>query len=334
MKIFSENEWSPLKEVIVGNSFDMVKNQIDITFKYFYQDLYDWGWLDNSNHKINIKQKYVDELIEDLEGIVSTLKKQDIKIHRPTKMKKISKISTPDWNSETLPPLNVRDQVIILGNTIVETPPMLRNRYFENDSLKHIFYSGFKDGARWLNLPKSTLSDTALNANTEMMIDGAQFVRFGKDIIVNVSNQSHQLAVEWFIREFPQYNFHIIKSLVMNHLDSFVVPLCEGVLLLRNEDFLKMMPNFLKDWKIIYPPKPKENQFPIYDKSDMILTSPYIDMNVLSLDGNKIICNSLFPELNELLYKEGFEPIPTQHRHRRIFAGGFHCFTLDLLRGE
>jgi len=332
MNIYSNNEWDNLKEVIIGNTFGVIRNQIDLSFKYFYNDLYDWGWLDSSSHVTQIKQKFVDELDEDLENFVSIIKKQNIKVHRPNKMNKITKIVTPNWTSETLPPLNVRDQVIILGNTIVETPPMLRNRYFENDSLKHIFYSGFKSGARWLNLPKSTLSDTALNDNTEMMIDGAQFVRFGKDIIVNVSNQSHQLAVEWFIREFPQYNFHIIKSLVMNHLDSFVVPLCEGVLLLRNTDFLEMMPDFLKDWKIIYPPKPSQNQFPIYDDRDLILTTPFIDMNVLSIDGNKIICNSLFPELNELLYKEGFDPIPVQHRHRRIFAGGFHCFTLDLLR--
>jgi len=334
MKIFSNDEWTNLKEVVVGDTYSNMNINVDVAFKLFYKDLYDWGWLDESNIKIEIKSKYIYELNEDIDLFVNTLIDNGIVVYRPSKMNKITKIVTPNWSSETLPPLNVRDQTIILGNSIIETPPMLRNRYYENDFLKYIFNEAFEDGARWLNLPKSTLSDSALNNNNQMMIDGAQFVRFGKDIIVNVSNNSHQLAVDWFIREFPQYNFHVIRSLVMNHLDSFIVPLCEGVLLLRNKEFLKIMPDFLKDWKIIYPPKPSQNQFPIYGDNDVILTTPYIDINVLSLDGNKIICNSLFPELNELLYKEGFDPIPVQHRHRRIFAGGFHCFTLDLLRGK
>jgi len=332
MKIFSENEWDPLKEVIVGDTFGKMSSSIDVSFKLFYKELYDWGWLTESQSHVKIKQKYVDELNQDIENFVDTLKSNNIIVHRPNKMEGISKIKTPDWESETIPALNVRDQAIIIGNTIVETPPMLRNRYFENDMLKPIFYKGFDSGARWINLPKNTLSDYALDLNNEMMIDGAQLVRFGKDIIINVSNPSHQRAYRWFEREFPDYNFHRIEALVTNHLDSFVVPLCEGVLLLRDDTFIPMMPEFLKDWKIIYPPKPSKNQFPIYDADDTILTTPFIDMNILSLDGNKIICNSLFPELNELLYKEGFDPIPVKHKHRRIFAGGFHCFTLDILR--
>ena len=30
--------------------------------------------------------------------------------------------------------------------------------------------------------------------------------------------------------------------------------------------------------------------------------------------------------------QHGFTPIPLRHRHRRLFGGGFHCFTLDTVR--
>jgi N-dimethylarginine dimethylaminohydrolase len=30
--------------------------------------------------------------------------------------------------------------------------------------------------------------------------------------------------------------------------------------------------------------------------------------------------------------REGFTVVPVRHRHRRLFGGGFHCFTLDTVR--
>lgn len=332
MKVFSDNEWSPLKTVIVGNTFKSMDIDIDMSFKLFFKDFYDWGWLNDSKKKIKIKKQYIEELNEDLCGFVVALKNENINVLRPTELKKITKIKTPFWETEMIPALNVRDQTIIIGDTIVETPPMLRQRYFENDLLKDIFTDAHLDGSKWLQMPKATLTDSSIKAQNEMMIDGAQFVRFGKDIIVNISNDSHAQALDWFRLQFPDYTFHVINSLVENHLDSYVVPLCEGVLLLRDEKFLEQMPAFLKDWNILYPPKVTEDCFPTYDSGDNLLTSKFIDMNVLSLDGNKIITNSMFPELSDMLYENGFDPIPVQHRHRRIFAGGFHCFTLDLLR--
>lgn len=64
----------------------------------------------------------------------------------------------------------------------------------------------------------------------------------------------------------------------------------------------------------------------------MILTTKYIDLNILSVDEEKVIVNSLFPELMTTLDKHGFTPIQVRHRHQRLFGGGFHCFTLDTVR--
>jgi glycine amidinotransferase len=45
-----------------------------------------------------------------------------------------------------------------------------------------------------------------------------------------------------------------------------------------------------------------------------------------------VVVNSLFPELIRLLERHGFDVLPICHRHRRLFGGGFHCFTLDVRR--
>ena len=79
-------------------------------------------------------------------------------------------------------------------------------------------------------------------------------------------------------------------------------------------------------------PEPSKNNFPDYGNDDLILTSKYIDMNVLSVDENTVIVNSMCPELCLLLEQNHFTVVPVRHRHRRLFGGGFHCFTLDTVR--
>ena len=34
----------------------------------------------------------------------------------------------------------------------------------------------------------------------------------------------------------------------------------------------------------------------------------------------------------QVLERRGFTVVPVRHRHRRLFGGGFHCFTLDTVR--
>jgi len=361
MKIFSTNEWDPLKEVIVGNVFNTYSMNTDISFQLFFKDNL-WGWLQETSNKIVIKEQYINELNEDIDAFVKVLEQENIIIHRPTQLDTVPRYTVGGVDVDGMPALNVRDQVIIIDDTIVETAPAQRSRYYENELLEDILKQA---EGKHIRMPKSEMRNEHFDHelinykgsvayeqktnykhssffknenfivdvpdNIQMMIDGANCVRFGKDILINIANRNQYLGYLWFKEQFPNKNWHPIYSLCDNHLDSFIIPLNEGTLLLRNELFLEQIPKFLKDWKIIYPPDTAPN-FPDYNNDDTLLTSKYIDMNVLAIGNDKIVCNSLYPELGDLLYNNGFDPILVQHRHRRIFAGGFHCFTLDLVR--
>jgi len=61
-----------------------------------------------------------------LTHIVQTLKKHNVTIHRPLSPGKMLDFKIPSWDSSCIPSLNVRDQVIIIGNEIIETPPQIR----------------------------------------------------------------------------------------------------------------------------------------------------------------------------------------------------------------
>jgi glycine amidinotransferase len=83
---------------------------------------------------------------------------------------------------------------------------------------------------------------------------------------------------------------------------------------------------------VIEAPEPNAQNFPQYDEDDVILTSPFIDLNVLSIDERTVMINDSCPELGRVLEQHGFDVVPVRHRHRRLFGGGLHCFTLDTVR--
>ncbi|AOY81163.1 glycine amidinotransferase [Moorena producens JHB] len=371
----SFDEWSPLKEVIVGSPINYNIHDLELSFKLFFHENVDleffnprYGKKDQgSEGDLTLKQpkthqlknKYLEELTEDVDELVKTLEKLEIKVHRPTSLNKAIDIKTPYWEATCIPALNPRDRAIIFGDEILETSPMVRARYFENDLLKPIFYQYFKAGARWTNMPMPMMTDRSFDLSYvdyigqdmyssqtlyqqepsefdvgyEIMIDGAQCLRFGKDVLVNVATKNHELGLQWLERHLgDRFRLHRLYRLTDNHIDSYILPLRPGTLLLRNPDVLKVLPEPLQKWDVIYPPEPTENLFPAYEDDDLILTSKYIDLNVLSIDQEKVIVNSLNPNFIKTLEQHGFTPIPVRHRHRRLFAGGFHCFTLDTVR--
>lgn len=367
----SFDEWSPLKEVVVGSPMNYQTMELELSFKLFFHDqAYSSFWYpyyereskeeakteDKKTPIRKFSKRYLEELAEDVEGLVAAIEREGVTVHRPTELKEVEPFKTPYWEAATMPALNVRDQAMIVGKEIIETPPQVRARYFENDLLKKIFYRYFHNGSRWTVMPRPMMTDRSFDTSYvsgqnvpaieavynleesefdvgfEMMFDAAQCLRFGKDVLVNVSTENHVLGLRWLQRHFEgKFRFHEIR-LTDNHIDSTILPLRPGKLLLRNPGVREQLPPELQKWDAIYPPEPTENIFPDYEDDELILTSRYIDLNVLSIDENKVVCNSLFPELMRTLESHGFTPIPVQHRHRRLFSGGFHCFTLDTVR--
>ena len=370
MKVNSFDEWSPLQEVIVGSPINYNTNDVELSFKLFFHDnaydsvscyypTYEAKSQEKCGINNHIKKQYLEELTEDVDDLVQILETLHVKVHRPTSVNKGVTFKTPYWDATLIPALNIRDQAIIMGNEIIETPPQIRARYFENDLLKPIFYRYFNAGSKWTTMPKPIMTDNSFDLayvedqiqdviatqkiykqeasefdiGHEMMIDAAQCVRFGKDLLVNVANKNHELGLQWLERHLDgKYNIHRAYRMTDNHIDSIILPLRPGLLLLRSPEFLKFLPPALQKWDIIYPPEPKENNFPSYAEDNLILTSKYIDLNVLSIDENTVIVNSLFPEIIQTLEKHHITAIPVRHRHRRLFGGGFHCFTLDTVR--
>ncbi len=370
----SFDEWSPLREVVVGRAEHYFAHDVETSWLLFYfenvapvlgagRSTLDTrlaiGGLDGAGQGLlPMPPQLVDELNEDICGLVEALSGHGVTVLRPAAPGKDVDIASPLWTARATPPLNVRDQTIVLGDTIVETAPHIRARIFENDLLKPTFYRYFEAGSNWLSMPRPALGAGSLDdayfarrnidisratsiesaqkiegLGLEMVFDGAQCQRLGRDVLVNVANHNHELALRWLTLNLPHLRFHRLDAMADNHIDSIVVPLRPGLMLLRSPQYLPYLPAAMQSWTAIYPP-PMSQLEPDYSEFGFVIptASRYIDINVLSIDENTVVVNSHYPELISVLESLGFTVIPVRHRHRRLFGGGFHCFTLDTVR--
>ncbi|MEV5835532.1 inosamine-phosphate amidinotransferase 1 [Nocardia sp. NPDC052112] len=353
----SYDEWTRLREVVVGDPASYTSHPLDTSFRMFYLDNVRPTVNVGDGRELPIPDQLVHELEEDVEGFVDALTDADVRVLRPQPVTTRTTVASPWWSEPETPPLNVRDQTIVLGDTIVETAPHIRSRMFENDYLKPLFYRYLEQGSGWLAMPRPALARGTLDTSYfdragmdlasvtddtetrelpglghELIFDGAQCIRLGRDVLVNVANANHQLGFTWLQRVFPKFRMHRLDAIADSHIDSIVVPLRPGLLMLRSMDYLQSLPEPLQRWDIVCPPEQDESAFPDYNGFGFNLASRYIDINVLSIDEDTVVVNSLCPDLMRTLEKHGLTVIPVRHRHRRLFGGGFHCFTLDTVR--
>jgi glycine amidinotransferase len=92
-----------------------------------------------------------------------------------------------------------------------------------------------------------------------------------------------------------------------------------------------MLPAALRKWDII-PVTAAELNPGAYEHENLSLASIAIDINVLSIDEDKVVVNKAAKGVIRLLERHGFTPVPVTFRHGRILGGAFHCVTLDIRR--
>ena len=347
----SWNEWDELKEVIVGHCSMIDTININHSFRFFLKENVHNDLLAKS---VTLKRRLSEQRQEDLDNISAHLMKLGINVLRPNRVTMDKEFRTPYFEEELIGAENIRDQTMIVGDTIIETTPIWNRRYFENELLKDIFQSYFRNGAKWVMSPKCRMRDVdydydfvkdlsgpelharyeAQQIPFEMMFDGAQCLRFGYDILMNVSCANHWAGYLWLQRYLGEkFKVHCV-SITDHHIDGMMIPLREGLVLMNHfsmKERLKLLPGWLQKWEFLQVSTPHD-----VAEEGFHMASANINVNVLPLSPKKTM---IFEEvagradpLAELLVKHGVEPIVVQLRHSRIFGGGLHCLTLDTVR--
>lgn len=353
MKLNSWTEWGELKEVVVGNCSMLDVININHSFRFFFETNVSNDFLEKS---ITLKKRLSQQRQEDLDQIAQTLEKLGYKTFRPERPKLGAKFRTPVFEEELIGAENIRDQTLIFGDEIIETSPLWDRRYFENELLKDIFNHYFENGARWTCSPKSRMRESDYDRKFisgltpeeiqkkyeetsayEIMFDGAQCLRFGRDLVMNVSTANHWKGFQWLKRHLGENARIHPVNLTDHHIDGMFMPLREGLLLINcvgMQEKVQLLPDWLKKWEIIRVPKTHHAS----EDSPLQMASANINVNVLPLSPKKTL---IFEEnegdskpLADLLVQNDFEPVIVRLRHSRIFAGGLHCVTLDTVRDD
>lgn len=343
----SNTSFGKLTKVLVGRETKFPKVISDFSFKHFYgpalnQEIYDAKLKYKISHELSIQRN------EDLDKMAITLQQQGIEVYRPVDYTKPVNFKTPEYESTISPANNVRDITLVYNDTIIETPTFVRNRYFENIQLEPLFQklwqeSNFK--LKWIRAPHQILTEETMDLepyNKErnfvfgqyqrpyaMAIDGAQYLRIGKDVIVNITSYNHWFGAKWIESFFPESRFWYI-SVVDNHIDGLINCLRPGTFLV-NPNYPKIkdiLPKHFHNWEYLIPEKSTRKE----TSGTSLASIDGMDVNILSLDINKVMVKNNSYEVLKLLEKHQFDIVPVELNHCELFGGGVHCSTLDLAR--
>lgn len=187
----------------------------------------------------------------------------------------------------------------------------------------------------------------------EIVFDAANVVRLGRDLIYLVSCTGNRRGARWLQETLgPDYRIHQTSTYRASHLDSTIVPLRPGLVLFNGVRVnQENRPEILKKWDAIFftevapiPPEELDFQANVRDRvhrellglgveSDLDhLCSPWLGLNVLSLDQNTVVVHDRQSGLIKALEQRGLTVIPVRMRHCYTMLGGPHCSTLDLVR--
>lgn len=352
----SHDEWSPLREVIVGTPYHLDYHD-DLSFRlFFHQNLPGGSGGPATRAAANRLFRNVrpgnqlrDECLEDLAEFIGVLEDYGATVRRPSGLTSVPAVQTPHWNAPMGHALMPRDLFTVIGDEIIETSPSVRARYFEGDLYKELFTGYFNRGARWTVAPRSRLLDRNFDFSYvlrhgyrgdipddpfyELMFDGAQILRFGQDLLFNAATENHRMGARWLDRHLRGRNRVHVVEIADNHIDALLLPLRPGMLLMHESVSLESMPGPLQAWDTIRYEWLDE---PIEMMQDGVplLASQSVGMNVLSLDEQHVVVQDIQRPLIRNLEKKGFTPIPARWRHGRSLGGGFHCVTLDISRSN
>lgn len=339
-KVNSHTEWGKLVEVILGRAefaqIPGIKNK-------------DIHCVDYANYDSTTglpfgyyPPKVMEETIEDLELFKNQLESVGIKVLRPSLTDSGKRHSSPDWTSDGYYTYCPRDSVLVVGDTLIETPMPLRSRYFETFAYREIFKNYLKNGSKWISAPKPELLDdlydrSDLSRNTlteyEPAFDAANVVKCGKDLFYLVSNSGNEFGALWLKTILgDRYRVHILKNVYAYvHLDTTIMPLAPGVVLLNPKRINDSnLPEYFKSWDKIYSAEPIETPY----LDHWAAASPWLGMNVLSISDKLVAVEKSQIPLIKLLESKGFDIMPVQMRHCRTLSGGPHCATLDTVRDD
>jgi N-dimethylarginine dimethylaminohydrolase len=379
VKLNSHDEWGRLREAVLG-TVENFAPPLELSIR-------DEGLLDRARGIVAraYPSWYLDEVAEDLEQLRHILEQAGVNVVRPRWREAHQDFHGPNWSASGFDIYNVRDLHAVFGDALVVSASASRFRIHEHHAMQEIFYDRyFEAGMRWIYAPPPRLVGDYLEAyqrertvleqeedsahaalsgglsetfhrlaEHEILFDAANVIRIGEDVLFLVSSTGNRLAGRW-LQEIlgSSYRVHVTNAYRSSHLDSTILPLRPGLVLLNSARVsTENCPEVFERWEKMYfsdvVPVPESEisfhrdvRLPVHHELQSLgvgsalehISSPWAGLNVLSLDAETVLVHDMQKPLIEALERKGMTVIPVRMRHCYSMLGGLHCSTLDTVR--
>ena len=298
-----------------------------------------------------------------LDNLVKILESEDVEVLRPEKTdfkKPIRHVNfeISNQNVNSCP----RDIFSILGSTILQAPVSWRSRSMEFLSYKNLFkdlylkdrqvklYTApvptYKDSMYVLDYPfkhdsieREQLIDKQKFCITEEepLFDAADLYQVGDTVLYHHHYWSNNSGFEYLQRHFPEFKFHKIEFTnqhIPSHVDTIINIPRPGVLIknpvMELDEATQKLFKENNEWEIFNAPCPETFILP-----QGSTCTPYININMLSLDEDTILVEETEISMHKFLENEiGLNVIKVPFRDFYSSGGILHCCSLDICRKE
>jgi len=163
------------------------------------------------------------------------------------------------------------------------------------------------------------------------IFDAANVLKFDDKLLYMKSSTANQAGADW-LQNVVGTEFEVItwdKIYAHAHIDSTLISLKKDLILINGSrvDSADRLPKFLRNHRKIWVNEMKEQKFYKFPYA-----SKWIGMNILSINEETVMIDTIQKNLINQLKAEGFECLQVPLRQSRTLGGGHHCITCDLER--
>jgi scyllo-inosamine-4-phosphate amidinotransferase 1 len=305
--MYTVNEWDSLKEIVVGTADHA---NWPTTDPVFAEEGKKTTWHETPVPAGPVPQHIVDQANRELDTLSETLIRRGVVVHRPQPMNFVETQGMYNYCP--------RDRLLVWKDTVVDVNMMYpcRNQEIAN------YGCVLEQAGQVITMPR----------DLGMVMDAANVCRLGDTWLFLESASGNYAAYEWLCQQFPEVKIELCNFYAGVHIDSTIVPLREGTVLLNASRVTEdNCPRAFDYWEKIWVTDEMLVPQSFYQYP---YASKWIAMNMLALDPETVIIDAAQTQLQQVLKKIGIDSIPLTLSHSRTLGGGFHCVTLDTVRNH
>jgi glycine amidinotransferase/scyllo-inosamine-4-phosphate amidinotransferase 1 len=303
--IDTRNEWDPLQAIVVGSATHANWPSTDPVFA---EESSKTTWTETPVPSGAVPDFIVDQANRELDTLSETLLRLGVTVYRPKPMNFVETGGMYNYCP--------RDRLLIWKDTVVDVNMMYPCRNQEINNYDRLI----TEAKNILTMPR----------DRGMVMDAANVCRLGDTWLFLESPSGNRAAYDWLCEKFPQVKIELCNFYAGVHIDSTIVPLREGLVMLNASRVTpETCPRAFDDWEKIWVTDEMIVPQSFYQYP---YASKWIAMNMLAVDPETVILDAAQSQLITVLKRHGIDSIPLSLSHSRTLGGGFHCVTLDIRR--